>query len=270
MSQHRGFQQVPQDVALLWRLATTPAGFQPGTSRTPNVHLTTRPYRYYADTYCTCLRYYIRSNTMSHITFKMCQFVLIIHLKEYHYGLESCYGVLQLTYTTYQNLCPADHFFGWLLMSQDISPTWIVLLKSIYWIIQVFFSHFPCLKTVLWFDSLCLFPIFLNFLNYLFSCQTYIFRESKFLMFFIFPSGLLHLLLLEENARANPDVRIRPLTHASVDRAHQAESVGRNSSLSILIAIRRSPNLWVKISGEITSFEISRKIRFNFKKRISS
>jgi hypothetical protein len=49
--------------------------------------------------------------------------------------------------------------------------------------------------------------------------------------------------LLEENARANPDARIRPLTHVSVDRAFQAESVGSNSLLSILIAIRRSPNL---------------------------
>jgi hypothetical protein len=49
--------------------------------------------------------------------------------------------------------------------------------------------------------------------------------------------------VLEENARANPDAHIRPLTHASVDRAHQAESVRRNSLLSILIAIRRSPNL---------------------------
>jgi len=75
--------------------------------------------------------------------------------------------------------------------------------------------------------------------------------------------------ILEENARANPDARIRPLTHASVDRAGQAELVGRNSSFSILIAIRRSPNLQVKSSGEIASFEISRKIRFNFKKRIS-
>jgi len=45
MSQHRGFQQVPQDVALLRRLAPTPAGFQPGTSMTSNVHLTTQPYR---------------------------------------------------------------------------------------------------------------------------------------------------------------------------------------------------------------------------------
>jgi hypothetical protein len=50
-------------------------------------------------------------------------------------------------------------------------------------------------------------------------------------------------LLLEECARANPDARIRPLTHASVDRAYQAESVESNSLLSILIAIRRSPNL---------------------------
>ncbi len=49
--------------------------------------------------------------------------------------------------------------------------------------------------------------------------------------------------VLEENARANPDARIRPLTHASVDRAHQAESVGRNSLFSILIAIHLSPNI---------------------------
>ena len=49
--------------------------------------------------------------------------------------------------------------------------------------------------------------------------------------------------VLEESARANPDARIRPLTHVSVDRAYQAESVGSNSLLSILIAIRRSPNL---------------------------
>jgi len=28
--------------------------------------------------------------------------------------------------------------------------------------------------------------------------------------------------LLEENARANPDARIRPLTHVSVDRAYKA------------------------------------------------
>ncbi len=48
--------------------------------------------------------------------------------------------------------------------------------------------------------------------------------------------------MLEENARANPNARIRPLTHASVDRVYQAESVGRNSSFCILIAIRRSPN----------------------------
>jgi hypothetical protein len=49
--------------------------------------------------------------------------------------------------------------------------------------------------------------------------------------------------LLEESARANPDARIHPLTHVSVDRAYQAESVGSNSLVSILIAIRRSPNL---------------------------
>ena len=49
--------------------------------------------------------------------------------------------------------------------------------------------------------------------------------------------------VLEECARANPDARIRPLTHVSVDRAFQAESVGSNSLVTILIAIRRSPNL---------------------------
>ena len=49
--------------------------------------------------------------------------------------------------------------------------------------------------------------------------------------------------LLEESARANPDARIRPLTHVSVDRAFQAKSVGSNSLVTILIAIRRSPNL---------------------------
>ncbi len=86
---------------------------------------------------------------MSHITYKMCQFVLIIHLRDYHYDFDldivvewSCYGVLLLSYTTYQNLCPTDHFFGRLILSQDISPTWIVLLESIYRIIQVFFLIF--------------------------------------------------------------------------------------------------------------------------------
>ncbi len=49
--------------------------------------------------------------------------------------------------------------------------------------------------------------------------------------------------VLEESARANPDARIRPLTHVSVDRAFQAKSVGSNSLVTILIAIRCSPNL---------------------------
>jgi hypothetical protein len=72
---------------------------------------------------------------MSHITFKMCHFLLIIYLRDYNYDfyldivvLWSFYGVLQLTYTKYQNLCPTEHFFGRLLMSQDISPNWMVLL----------------------------------------------------------------------------------------------------------------------------------------------
>ena len=41
--------------------------------------------------------------------------------------------------------------------------------------------------------------------------------------------------LLEESARANPDARIRPLTHVSVDRAYQAESVGRTLYLVFLL-----------------------------------
>jgi hypothetical protein len=57
------------------------------------------------------------------------------------------------------------------------------------------------------------------------------------------PGTVSPITVLEESARANPDARIRPLTHASVDRAYQAESVGGNSLVTILIAIRRSPNL---------------------------
>ena len=41
--------------------------------------------------------------------------------------------------------------------------------------------------------------------------------------------------MLEENARANPDARIHPLTHVSVDRAYQAELVGSNSYLVFLL-----------------------------------
>ncbi len=77
--------------------------------------------------------------------------------------------------------------------------------------------------------------------------------------------------MLEECARAHPDARIRPLAYASVDRAYQAESVGRNSLVSILIAIRRSPNFMSEnLVGKSSLLEISRKIRFNLKKRISS
>jgi hypothetical protein len=43
MSQHRGFTQGTRDVALLRQLAPTPEGYQPETSWTPNVHLTTQP-----------------------------------------------------------------------------------------------------------------------------------------------------------------------------------------------------------------------------------
>jgi hypothetical protein len=76
--------------------------------------------------------------------------------------------------------------------------------------------------------------------------------------------------LFKECARADPDALIRLLTYASVDRACQAKSVGSNSLVIILIAILHSPNLCVKISGEIVSSQISRKIRYNFKKRSSS
>ena len=117
----------------------------------------------------------------------MCQFILVIYLRDYHFNfyldifvLWSFYGVLWLTYTTFQNLCPTDHFFGRLLMSQDISPNWIVLLEFTCRIIQNFFRIFPMSKIVLWFDSLCTFLIVFNILNYLFSCPMQIFRESEF------------------------------------------------------------------------------------------
>jgi hypothetical protein len=47
--------------------------------------------------------------------------------------------------------------------------------------------------------------------------------------------------VLEESARSYSEARIHPLTHVSVDRAYQAESVGSNFLLVILFAIRRSP-----------------------------
>jgi hypothetical protein len=109
---------------------------------------------------------FIRSNTMSHITFKMCKFVLIIHLRNYHYDFYldlvyvwSRYGVLQLTYMTYQNSCPIDHFFGRLLMSQDISPTLIVLLVSIYRIFHVFVRILPMSQ-----DSIMIMSVFDHFM----------------------------------------------------------------------------------------------------------
>ena len=130
---------------------------------------------------------------MSHITFKMCQFELIIYLRDYHYDfyldivvLWSFYGVLRLTYTIFQNLCPTDHFFGRLLMSQDISPNWMVLLEFTYRIIQIFFCILPMSNIVLFsmyvsyrlqFPKL---PIFLSDVNI---------PNPNFLMFFIFPSG---------------------------------------------------------------------------------
>ena len=40
--------------------------------------------------------------------------------------------------------------------------------------------------------------------------------------------GGCYSILLEESARSYTETRIRPLTHVSVDRAYQAESVGRN------------------------------------------
>jgi len=105
----------------------------------------------------------IRSSIMTHITFKMCQFVLIIYLRDYLYDfylnivvLWSFYGVLRLTYTTFQNLCPTDHFFGRLPVSQDISPTWMVLLVSTYRIIQNFFRIFPM-------SNIVIFPMYVSY-----------------------------------------------------------------------------------------------------------
>ena len=36
----------------------------------------------------SCLFTYIRSSIMSHITFIMCQFVLIVHLRDYHFDFD--------------------------------------------------------------------------------------------------------------------------------------------------------------------------------------
>jgi hypothetical protein len=131
---------------------------------------------------------------MSHITFKTYQFILIIHLWDYHYDFDLdivglVYGVLLLSYTTYQNICPSDHCFGRLLMSQDVSPTWVVLLESISDYPGIFFSFLPCLKKVLWFDSLCPFLIILILLNYLFLVRSSCSENLNFLAFFIFSSG---------------------------------------------------------------------------------
>ena len=54
---------------------------------------------------------------------------------------------------------------------------------------------------------------------------------------------------MEESARSSYETRIRPLTHVSVDRAYQAESVGSNSLVSILIAIRGAN--YVEVFGEL-------------------
>ena len=55
--------------------------------------------------------------------------------------------------------------------------------------------------------------------------------------------GQQEMILLEENARSNPEARIHPLAHVSVDRAYQAESVGRNSLLSTLFYYSSLSNL---------------------------
>ena len=54
---------------------------------------------------------------------------------------------------------------------------------------RYFFSFSPCLKKVLWSDSLCPFLIILNFLNDLFLVRSSCSENPNFLVFFIFPSG---------------------------------------------------------------------------------
>jgi hypothetical protein len=53
----------------------------------------------------------------------------------------------------------------------------------------IFFSFLPCLKKVLWFDSLCPFLIILILLNYLFLVRSSCSENLNFLAFFIFSSG---------------------------------------------------------------------------------
>ncbi len=50
-------------------------------------------------------------------------------------------------------------------------------------------------------------------------------------------------VMLEENAWANPDARIHPLTQVSINQVYQAESVGSNSLLSTLVCYSLLSNL---------------------------
>ena len=74
-------------------------------------------------------------------------------------------------------------------MSKDISPTWIVLLESIFWIIQVLFLIFAMSQDSIMVRFSMSVSDHINFFKLPISCPKYIFRESKFSRVFIFPSG---------------------------------------------------------------------------------
>ena len=74
-------------------------------------------------------------------------------------------------------------------MSEDISPTWIVLLESIFRIIQVFFLVFTMSQESIMVRFSMSISDHINLFKLPISSPKYIFRESEFFVFFIFLSG---------------------------------------------------------------------------------
>jgi hypothetical protein len=65
-------------------------------------------------------------------------------------------------------------------MSEDISPTWIVLLESIFRIIQVFFLIFAMSQESIMVRFSMSVSDHIIFFKLPISCPKYIFRESEF------------------------------------------------------------------------------------------
>jgi hypothetical protein len=74
-------------------------------------------------------------------------------------------------------------------MSEDISPTWIVLLESIFRIIQVLFLIFAMSQESIMVRFSMSVSDHIIVLNYLFLVRSMYSENPNFLVFFIFPSG---------------------------------------------------------------------------------